>query len=145
MKIAPVSGDLLVKLTLIAAAVGLVAYGVKEVNDKLSKLKNPLAGMSDVLYQTMDAIGNAWTSGAINPASTENVIYSGVNDSLFPAGTNTVGGWLYDLIHSDPVNPNSYANALSAWDTAGRWNNPSAYTAPAEQGGAAFGIYPKAF
>lgn len=27
------------------------------------------------------------------------------------------------------------------WATSGRWNNPSAYTAPSGQGGAAFGIY----
>jgi hypothetical protein len=141
MKIAPVSGDLLVKLALVAGAVGLLVYGVRKAS---AALASPFGTVTDVLYGTADAIGNAWQSGAINPASTENVIYSGLNGALFPAGNDNIGGWLYDLFHADPMAPpSSYTNALNAWGTAGRWNNPSAYTAPTNQGGAAFGIYPR--
>jgi hypothetical protein len=140
MKVAPVSADLLIKLTLGAAAVGLVLYGLKRAANAASA---PFGAITDVLYNTADAVGQAWNNGTINPASTNNAVYAGLNGSIWPDGSETLGTWLYGAINPDPLAPSSYGNALSAWQTAGRMNNPSAYVAPSNQGGAAFGIYPR--
>lgn len=102
MEVKPVSGDLLVKLALVAVGVGVVWYAASKAKDAFTGLSS---GLTDVLFQTADYVGNAWNSGAINPASTENVIYSGINSTLFPAGNNNLGGWIYDLFHEDPMNP----------------------------------------
>lgn len=143
MQRAPVSGDMLVKLTLIAAAVGVLIYAVRSARAAVADL-NPIGTISDVLYGTADYVGQAWSNGTINPASTNNVIYGGVNSALFPAGDATLGTWLYDMFNPDPLAyvPNP---APSTWQTHGRWNNPSAYEAEPGHGGAAFGIYPRPF
>lgn len=100
MRVAPVSGDLLVKLTLMAVAVGVVVYGTRKATAAVQAM-NPVGTVRDVLYGTADYFGNAWTSGFINPASTNNAIYTGVNNVLFPDQSDTLGTWFYNLIHPD--------------------------------------------
>jgi hypothetical protein len=91
MKIAPVSADLLIKLTIVAAAVGALIYAGKRAANIASTAWEPLS----------NAIVN--TGQAITPWNPDNVVNTGVNKVLFPSGNNTLGGWLYDATHADPV------------------------------------------
>lgn len=135
MKVAPVSADLLIKLALLAGGVLVAAYVVRKAS----------TAASDAAGAAWDATSQAVRDGAwaVTPWNQENVFYEGINNAIWPDGSESLGTWLYNLTHSDPLKPSAYGNALNAWDTSGRWNNPSAYTAPSGQGGAAFGIYPR--
>jgi hypothetical protein len=132
MKVAPVSADLLIKLALLAGGVLVVAYVVRKASTAAS-----------------DAAGAAWSTAsqavrdgawAVTPWNNENVIYKGVNNTLFPDGSDTVGTWLYDITHPDPRPENTGENwafyVPSGWDVTPqgpngpRYNNPSAYIAP---------------
>lgn len=130
MKIAPVSGDLIVKGALLLGAAALAVWAVRKA-----------AGATrEVAGQAWDAAKDgAW---AVTPWNNENIIYQTVNNGLFPDGSDTLGTWLYGVLHPDPK-PAPYVPDSPAWNTQGKWNNPSAYTAPEGQGGAAFGIYPR--
>lgn len=135
MKIAPVSADLLIKLALLAGGVLVAAYVVRKAS----------TAASDAAGAAWDATSQAVRDGAwaVTPWNQENVIYKGVNNTLFPDGNDTLGTWIYDLLHPEP-SPPMYVPDSPAWNTqGGQWNNPSAYTAPSGQGGAAFGIYPR--
>lgn len=142
MKIAPVSADLLIKLALLASGVLVAAYVVRKAStvaaDAAGAAWGGITDAAGVAYQT--ATDAAWS---VAPWNQGNVFYEGVNNAIWPDGSESLGTWLYNLTHSDPLQPSSYGNALNAWGTSGRWNNPSAYTAPSDQGGAAFGIYPR--
>lgn len=101
-----------------------------------------------------DLAGQAWSAAedaawAVTPWNNQNVISQGVNNALFPAGDRTIGTWLYDLVNGDEwARINKPAPQPEPWSTGGgKWNNPSAYTPPGTtgSGGAAFGIYPRAF
>jgi hypothetical protein len=92
MKIAPVSGDMAVKL-----AVGLVAF----------------AGVAYLVFkarQTADAAAQM-LSTTFNPASPDNVIYQTVNTAFASDtgpganadGSWTLGGWIYDVTHPGQV------------------------------------------
>lgn len=95
-----------------------------------------------------NAAGQAWDAAkegawAVTPWNNENIVYQTVNNGLFPDGSDTLGTWLYGALHPAPE-PAPYVPDSPAWNTqGGKWNNPSAYTAPTGQGGAAFGIYPR--
>lgn len=91
MKVAPISGDLVVKLAAAGAVLALVVYG-------LSKLKG---------------VGNVVATD-LNPASDQNLVNQGVtsigNVLVSPTGPGrnadgswTLGGWLYDMTHTDPL------------------------------------------
>jgi hypothetical protein len=103
------------------AGVGLVAW----------KLNDSLPAVGDKLRE----LGQA-----VNPFNPDNVVATGVN-TVVSAATGrdeTLGGWLYDVTHADPFSAGSNTSTAG-----GTQNNPSAYTAPSGQGGAAFGIYPR--
>lgn len=102
MRIAPVSGDLLVKLTLVAVAVGVLAYGTRKAVQAVQSV-NPIGTVRDVLYGTADYFGNVWDSGVINPASTNNAIYTGINDVFWPDQSESLGTWLYGVFNPDPM------------------------------------------
>lgn len=100
MKVAPVSADLLIKLALMATAIGGLWYVGRRVAGAL-----PSAG---ALVQ------------AFNPASDQNLAYTGVNalgnaivDATGPGrnadGSWTFGGFLYDVTHADPFTPTAPA------------------------------------
>lgn len=125
MKIAPVSGDLLVKLTVIALAVaGLVYAGRKlaasipsagEMWDTATDKLSPLS-QNNVAYSTVNAglsavLGRDETlgtyayevthDGTFNPTSTNNAVYTSANAGLSAAvGRDvSVGTWIYDVFH----------------------------------------------
>ncbi len=132
MKIAPVSGDLLVKGALLIGGVLLAVWAVRRATGAAS-----------------DAVGAAWdatsqaardAAWAVTPWNNNNVIYQGVNSTLFPDGSETLGTWLYNVTHPEPRPENTGENwafyVPSGWDVTPqgpngpRYNNPSAYIAP---------------
>lgn len=92
MRVAPVSGDLLVKVGVGVAVLGLAAY---------------------VLHRAKKALGE--TLPYINPIDRDNVAYTGVNavggalvtDPSGPGknadGSFSWGAWAYDVLHGDQV------------------------------------------
>lgn len=100
MKIAPVSGDLIVKLAIVGAAVAAVWFVVRRASN---------AG-----GQLVDAIGSTVSNAvdAVNPTNPENVAYHTANviggelagDNPDAPGRNadgswSLGAWLYDVTH----------------------------------------------
>lgn len=137
MRVAPVSADLLIKLALLGIGVGVAVWAVRRMSDAVS-------GAVDSAWGQLDAAAQWVRDGTkyINPASPDNLIYSGLNNNQWPDGSNTWGSWLYDEIHFEnhpeyefmgPPNPygdNRYYDSV---------------TPPVNgTGGAAFGMYPRA-
>lgn len=99
MKIAPISADLLLKLALAGAAVGLLWYVGRQVAS---------AGQGAIT-----AAGQALQ--LVNPASTENVAYQTANRATEAlTGDSSFGGWLYSVTHDDPMTQNT-GGATGAW------------------------------
>lgn len=95
MKIAPVSADLLIKLALGAAAVGVVYFSYKKLTGAAGEAFDAATGFA---------------STTLNPASDQNLIYKGVNAVGAAATGDTsggwsLGGWIYDITHPDPMAP----------------------------------------
>lgn len=90
MKIAPVSADLLIKLALGAAAIGAAWWIVRRASSAAS-------GALDAVGSAAQTVGTA-----INPASSDNLIYRGVN-AIGGAASGSpgwnLGGWVYDVTH----------------------------------------------
>lgn len=132
MKIAPVSGDLLVKLALFAA-VGVGAWML------LQRAKAALPSWPAV--PDWGQVG-ATLGGWVNPMSDQNLAYQGTTAAVSAAVgyEETLGGWLYDLTHPDPmavVTP-PYVPWEEGWPTGGSVTYPIGGS-----GGAAFGMYPR--
>lgn len=138
VKVAPVSGDLLVKLALGALVIGAGVWAVRRASQAVP-----------------EAAGRAWdaiTQGAYSlaPTNPNNVVYGGVNAGLSRVlgRDETLGGWVYELVNPpapapDPLQGTYDGRAAQPWDvtpsySGGRANNPSAYSADT---GAAFGFY----
>lgn len=123
MKVAPVSGDFLVKAGMALAAVVALAW-------LANKAKN---GAADLAGQALDAAGNAvW---AVTPWNNDNVIYQTANAGLAAVTGNhvdTLGTAIYGWTHPDP----SASQGAPDWNVAPdgvngpQYNNPSAYVAP---------------
>lgn len=139
MKIAPVSADLLIKLALLGGGALLAVWAVRRAT----------GAASDAAGQVWDAAGQAWdrtttaagdAAWAVNPLNNNNVIYQTANNLLFPDGSNTVGGKIYDVFNPEPRPENTGENwafyVPSGWDVTPQgpngpqYNNPSAYIAP---------------
>lgn len=144
MRVAPVSGDLLVKLALGAAVIGAAVWAAKRAAAAVPTLPS--------LQDIMNAADNA--AAYVTPWNPDNLANSTVNAGVSAATgrEETLGGWLHDLTQPDPMASPAPAPAPqeiywpTGWSTGGGlWNNPSAYTAPGVtgSGGAAFGIYPR--
>ena len=97
MKVAPVSADLLIKLGLVAAAGVALLLLLRKVQSSLP---------------SADSIAAA--AQYVNPASNQNVVNQGVSavggalvSDTGPGrnadGSWTLGGWLYDITHADPL------------------------------------------
>ena len=106
MKLAPISVDLLLKLALIAGGIGLVVYLVRRASGAVS-------GAVDTVVAGAQHVADAVITG-VNPTNPQNWAYSGANavgatvvSDTGPGrnadGSWTVGGWLYDVTHPDPV------------------------------------------
>lgn len=141
VKIAPVSGDLLVKGALMIGGVLLAVWAVRRIT----------GAASDAAGAAWDATSQAVRDGAwaVTPWNNNNVIYQGVNHTLFPEGNETLGTWAYGMTEAvvDLFKPET---GPQPWDvtpygpSGPRYNNPSAYTTTTYgDGGAAFGIYPR--
>lgn len=102
MKIAPISGDLAVKLGL--------ALGAAFVLYTLTKKA------SEAIGTTFDAVGDVLgdVGELVNPASQQNAVNQGVtalgnavvsNDGpgRNADGSWTLGGWFYDVLHGDQI------------------------------------------
>lgn len=100
MKLQPLSADLVVKLALIAAGLVGAVLVVRAVREGASAALDGAAEWADNLAST-----------TLNPASTDNAVYSGINrvggalaSAPDGAGMNSdgswsLGGWLYDVTH----------------------------------------------
>lgn len=100
MKVAPVSADLLIKLALTASVIGVGVMLVRRAAAALPSMPD-LPSFETVVQ-------------SFNPASDQNLAYSGVNalgnavvDASGPGrnadGSWTLGGWIYDVTHDDPM------------------------------------------
>lgn len=137
MKIAPVSADLLIKLALAGVAVGVAVWAARRVTGAVS------GAVGDAAQWARDAA--QWVADGtryVNPASPDNLIYSGINDRLWPDGSQTLGTWLYNEIHFEEHPEAQFMGPPDPpwWDN----RNYTSVTPPVTgSGGAAFGIYPR--
>lgn len=95
MKIAPVSADLLIKLTIGVIVVGGVVYVLKRAGSAVAGVMPDLdsinpASTENVIYQTANKVGGSLASDPAGP---------GMNAD----GSWTLGGWVYDILHGDQV------------------------------------------
>jgi len=120
MQVAPVSADLLIKITVGAAVVGGLLYLVQKVAGSAS------AALGDVVDTVTESAATTF-----NPASPENFVYKGANaigeavTSPDSSGRNadgsfTWGGWLYDVTHPGTVAQIKEITA-PAGGTSGSW------------------------
>ncbi len=95
MKTTAVSGDLMVKLAL--GAVLLVGGFVV--------LRKVSAGASDAAAKVVDAVNPASSNNIVNRAVTAvgDAIVSPTGPGRNADGSWTLGGWLYDITHDDPM------------------------------------------
>ena len=96
MKIAPVSADLLIKVALVAAGLGLVYWGYKKATGAAI---NALDGLGAVADEAIAAVNPADSNNLVNRAVTA-VGSALVSDPAGPGknadGSWTLGGWIYD-------------------------------------------------
>ena len=100
MKFAPVSGDLVIKLAIAAGVLGLLWYAGRKITGAASAATT---AVTDAAAQVADAV-----AVGVNPLNSQNVVNRGVTAAVQGAtgsDTQTLGGWLYDITHSDPLAP----------------------------------------
>jgi hypothetical protein len=105
MKIAPISGDMIIKLgvgVLILGGIGMIMWTIKSS-----------AGQAyDAVIENLDVV---------NPASDQNVIYQTVNSGVQAATGSqdaTLGTWLYDITHPNEFPeyaPQKTGGATGSW------------------------------
>lgn len=116
MKAAPLSADMMVKLAVGVAAIGLVYFSYKKIAGAAGAAGDAIAAFGE------SAINEISTT--LNPASPENIVNTSVNSTVGAivntvgdvtgvpnpqiAGTNADGSWnagsyVYDMTHADPV------------------------------------------
>jgi hypothetical protein len=95
-KIAPVSGDLLVKLAVAAAAIGGAWLLLRSAQGQVASALDSAAEWGANLART-----------SLNPLSDQNLAYQGASAAVSAATgrDETVGGWVYSVTHPDPVTP----------------------------------------
>nr|WP_315242846.1 hypothetical protein [uncultured Albidiferax sp.] len=108
MKVAPVSADLLIKLTLIAAAVAGIWYVGKKATDTVAAAWEPLSNAVISVGEYASEI-----APYVTPWNPQNIVYQGVGSVggaiVSPTGPGrnadgswTLGGWLYDINPFEP-------------------------------------------
>ena len=106
MKFAPVSADLLIKLALVAAGIGLAVYLVRRTTGAVSgAVDHALASAGEVVDSVIVGVnpndpGN-WVNRGVSAAGSSIVSQTGPGRNA--DGSWTVGGWLYDITHGDPL------------------------------------------
>lgn len=139
VKIAPPSADMLIKLAVLGVGVGVAVYAVRRVT----------GAVSDAAGQAWGALerGAQWVMDGtryINPASPDNLIYSGMNANQWPDGSNTWGSWLYDEIHFENHPEYEFMGPPNPYESGNNGNYTSVMPPVTGTGGAAFGMYPRA-
>lgn len=88
-----ISGDLVLKVAVGVAAIGALVWAARRVSDAAGKLGTGW-------WNT--ATDAAWSFSPTNP---NNAFAAGVNAGVSAATgrDETLGGWLYDLTHRDPM------------------------------------------
>lgn len=115
MKIAPVSGDMLIKLAMVAAAAGLLYFAVRKVSSIGAGVYDSVTeAAGDVVDGSIGLVtgNNPITQSATNSAGDRVTAYEGVPVlGTLGAATNALsggyladfGGWIgrktYDLVH----------------------------------------------
>ena len=138
MKAGAVSGDMLVQLALWAAGIGLVWYVYRQTAARLGGAADAVSEAVGDLVDSAGEVADAVIVG-VNPANPSNWVNQGVSavgsaivSDTGPGrsadGSWSVGNWLYDVTHRDPVNPAGTASGA---------------TPVIEPGGAAFGWFPQ--
>lgn len=138
MKIGAVSGDLVVKLALLAGAIGLAWYVYRQTAGRLSSAADSVTETVRDLVNSASEVADSVIVG-VDPTNPSNWINQGVSaiggavvSDTGPGrsadGSWSVGAWLYDVTHDDPV--------TGAGTTSGG-------TPMVESGGAAFGWFPQ--
>lgn len=139
MKVSPVSADLLVKLALIAAAIGLAVYVVRRstsaVSDAVGTVFDAAAGVADSIIVGVNPTNpDNWVNQGVT--SIGGAIVSDTGPGKNADGSWTVGGWLYDVTH-----PGWADNAAGTVSGGTPVFNPA--TEETEGGGAVFGWFPQ--
>ena len=102
MKLAPISSDLLIKLALVAAGIGLAVYLVKRTTGAVSgAIDHALASAGEVADAVIEGVNPAAPGNVVNRGVTAigSAIVSDTGPGRNADGSWTVGGWLYDLYH----------------------------------------------
>lgn len=106
MKVAAVSADLLIKLALVAGGIGLAWYA-------LGRLQTGLAAAAKGAGQAVTQVADAVIVG-VSPSNPENIVnrgFTGLGDLIVSDtgpgrnanGSWTFGGFVYDVLHKDPL------------------------------------------
>lgn len=109
MRVAPVSADLLIKIALGAALVGLAYVAVRRAAGSMQSAASGFwLPINEGIGQGWDGVaGGARTVGAaLNPTSDQNLAYRGVNavgSRLTGDSDFSLGSWLYDQVHPEPA------------------------------------------
>lgn len=106
MKIAPPSADLLLKLALVAAGIGLAVYVYRRTVGAASAAAGAIAAQAEQVYDAVivgvnPANPDNWVNQAVTAAGS--AVLSDTAPGRNADGSWTVGGWLYDVTHADPV------------------------------------------
>jgi hypothetical protein len=136
MRVAPITGDLLVKLALGALAVGAIVYGFRRLADSMPQLQLPqwpqlpttwpdlggmypggIPGPIGVINAVADVVASSIETAAV---ATSQAMSDGVNQAVSSAaGRETnLGGEVFDFFNPDPVNswrPPSRGGATGSW------------------------------
>lgn len=141
-----------VSLAALLAVGGLAAYVLwqRRAGESLAAAAGRAAAeaASDAVVGGVKGLGSAVGIPDTNPAECAAALARGdmlQASFLCPAADFLAGAWrnvatTIDSTKLLDIEP----QRITTWSTqGGQWNNPSAYTAPSGQGGAAFGIYPR--
>ena len=135
MKLAPVSADLLIKLALIAAGIGLAVYLVRRTTGALGE---GLDQARKVLEETADGI--IIGTNPVNPENYANRAVTAAGSAIVGAtgpgrnadGSWTPGAWLFDVTHpawstasATPAASGAQASLVNQYDGAGNYLGPT--------------------
>lgn len=106
MKVAPLSADLLLKIALVAGGIVLAVYLVRRsgaaVTGAVGAVVHELGEVADsVIVGVNPANPSNWVNQAVTSAGS--AVVSATGPGRNADGSWSLGGWLYDVTHADPV------------------------------------------
>lgn len=117
MKISPLSADLLLKIALVAGGIVLAVYLVRRSGALVAGAAGAVVGeLGEVADSIIVGVNPANPSNWINQAVTSAgaAVVSPTGPGRNADGSWTVGGWLYDITHPDPVGQMIYLPSTPA-------------------------------